>query len=758
MSGTNAFKRGVQDHRLSKRITDSRTGRATDTFPEEDNTQRITSNGQEFVQVLSTNQQSVTDPIQLKAFPQFRLIRNATAPVNTGTGDCGVDAHPFVDCALNPDVTEFLAILNDIGLRIFRLSDPDNFNMVINARSLNGARDLVGNRAGVDTISANVLILLDKMRDFLYGFGKKIAPPGVNPYLNNEHMVPGNSGNGTSTGTNTTSSNVTNVNVQSGSNPGVQFPGPPYNPNDIDTFLNCLDKLIDDNTDRDEAVDFNLPVFQSIIENSVVTKFDDAVIDEYNVTRDHPKYTIMTMMLTLIKIDTKFMSILYHLNLHNAFRSPITGAKYGKPRTRFNVNGVPVANNIVTNVDIFNAGRDLKAMLGCVTELISFIKIEGFTKIMIDHFALNPDAVPQPVPAPDDIEIVIDGSATTIPGITTGSTDNIPCFLYGQILSFCDVARLILVNNTLPFPSANTNPDVVFNDMYEPSKVATIAINTVYGMKAVMQLVETMMKSDAYLTILGMIFPSGQIHEGSRNFDPLFESQRENVIDFQSLMHLSLFGDVDGGRIIPTMSVPEYFGSNPDPITINKVFFCDIYNSQASISNLFWDSGAPFITKLLFRDQAIYDPAEEFVLPTTEPTTTVGLTTTAGPTTTAEPTTTGGPTTTGSTTTAGPTTTGPTTTGSTTTAGPTTTGPAVYDDVFTMQQGIMDLIEHKTKCVFTLNNDGNVICPIDHFIKAYADYIRTEYNSIATPYEQPREIRPANRNVFNMLTRDIKFQ
>lgn len=746
MSGTNAFKRAVQDHRLGKRITDSRTGRAFDTFPEEENTQQITSNGQEFTQVLPTEQQNVTDPVQLKAYPQFRLISR-----NAGTGskeeDCGDGTNPFIDCDLNPDVTEFLALLNDIGLRIFKLTDPDNFGTVINARSLN-SREIVTDLNGLDTVSSNILILLDKMRDFLYEFGKKIAPPGVNPYLNNEKLpVPEPKHDDSKkhkAGSYDHPKSVTNINVNSAQNPGVLFPGPPYNPNDINTFLNCLDTLIDQNIESDDTVDFNLTVFQSIIENSKITKFDDAVIDEYQVTREQPNYSLMTMMLTLLKIDIKFMSILYTLNLHDAFSSPLTGAKYGRPRTRINMNGIPVPNNVVTDTDIFNATRELKDLLACIIELITFLKIESFNKVMIDHFAYDPDADPQPVPAPDNVEIIVDASASTIPGVTTDDT-NIPCFVYGQILSFCDVARLILADNNLPFPSANTNPDIEFNEAYEPSKVATIAINTVYGMKAIMQLVETLIKSDAYLTILGMIFPSGVIHEGARNFNPLFEAERVNELDFQSLNHLSIFGTYVQGRTIPTYSVPGF--DPPQITTINKIFFCDIYNSHVGISNMLWDSGAPFIIKLFFEDQGLFDPEIEFVLPTTtEPGTTVpgttGAPTTAPPTTDA-PTTSGG------------TTVEPTTTVATTTT--TQQPPLGSDGIFMSQPGIMELIERKYRCVYTLNNDNRVICPLDDYIKAYADYIRVGYNMTAAPFEQPREVRQTRRNVFNMVTSGVRF-
>lgn len=209
---------------------------------------------------------------------------------------------------------------------------------------------------------------------------------------------------------------------------------------------------------------------------------------------------------------------------------------------------------------------------------------------------------------------------------------------------------------------------------------------------------------------------------------------------------MSIFGTTENSRIIPPMSVPNYLGSSPDPITINKIFFCDVYNSQAAISNLFWDSGAPFLTKVIFEDQALYDPDEEFVLPTTVAPTTAAPTTVA-PTTTEEPEMMGLK---------------RSVKINTKSKGKrevtTTKDPFKPANVFISQQGIEELLALKHRCVFTLNNDNKVICPLDDYIKAYADYIRTNYNQIAMAYEQPRDIKPTNRNVFNMLTRDIKFQ
>jgi hypothetical protein len=77
MSGTNAFKRSVQDRRLSKNLTDARSERNFATFPEEVRNEVIVENisGRRFVRSLPTDQQRWTDPVQLKARPIYRLIR-----------------------------------------------------------------------------------------------------------------------------------------------------------------------------------------------------------------------------------------------------------------------------------------------------------------------------------------------------------------------------------------------------------------------------------------------------------------------------------------------------------------------------------------------------------------------------------------------------------------------------------------------------------------------------------------------------------
>jgi len=94
----------------------------------------------------------------------------------------------------------------------------------------------------------------------------------------------------------------------------------------LDT-LGRTSTLVDPHTPYD---DFNLRVFQSILTRVRVTRFIDNEIDALNVTRPHPFYNPMHLMLEILRIDTKLFNIMYLLNLHNAARSPITNAYYGR--------------------------------------------------------------------------------------------------------------------------------------------------------------------------------------------------------------------------------------------------------------------------------------------------------------------------------------------------------------------------------------------------------------------------------------------
>jgi hypothetical protein len=77
MSGTNGFKRAVQDRRLGRNLVDARGERRFETFPEDHKYEVITEriSGRQFIVSLPTDQQRFTDPIQLKARPIYRLIR-----------------------------------------------------------------------------------------------------------------------------------------------------------------------------------------------------------------------------------------------------------------------------------------------------------------------------------------------------------------------------------------------------------------------------------------------------------------------------------------------------------------------------------------------------------------------------------------------------------------------------------------------------------------------------------------------------------
>ena len=122
----------------------------------------------------------------LKTYPGYRLIDNnphtthrsrSNSPERTTT-QCPNDG--LISHDLNPDVTEFLRLLNDVGARIAYFLDTDHTAFL--------TRDIVTDKTNMDSISSNIIKGVNDLKNFFYELGKKIAPPGVNPYCNNDCM------------------------------------------------------------------------------------------------------------------------------------------------------------------------------------------------------------------------------------------------------------------------------------------------------------------------------------------------------------------------------------------------------------------------------------------------------------------------------------------------------------------------------------------------------------------------------------------
>ena len=781
-NGTNSFRRSVADNRGDCSATDAMNVDSLGVINQEPSTTIETqNNGQTFSRLLPTRRHDYTDRKQLKSFPQFRLISDTTqAPTQSGTptttANTSVDAgfaHGQSD-SLNPDVTEFLALLNDVGLRIYRYLDQkstggSNFGNIVNFRGI----AVTNNKLNMDSISSNIIRGIDDIRKFLFRMGKKVAPPssGFNPYFNNDH-----------TQVNTLNSVVNNT---SGDN--IRLPTAPYHPDDVNTYINCLETLADNSAPISSDVDFNLRVFQACVENVKVSKFDDSMIDCQMVTRSVPNHSVMRMIMELLKIDTKFFSILHQLNMHNAFRSPITGVFYGKRRTKINENGIPVLNNEVTNVDIHNATVQMKDLISSVLKMITFVDPESFNRIMMENFGID-SILNGAGESAKGVDVSIGDTALNINGINTGNVDNIPCFLYGHILSFCDAARQVVSEENLPFPSAPENAGTTFNDNYEPSKVAGIAVNCIHGMHAIMEIIESFFKSSAYASVMAFLFPSQCFHDSAprSTFGNRIELDRMHMEDLHSISKLSIEGqEYNLENVVPSSSLPNV---HPCPtISINRLLFCDMIVCQAGISNLLYDSGAPIINPCEFRTLDVTDPNDDFEfsdIGETVPTTTSTTTTTTTTTTKCPP------------------------KCSTNSCGNTCSCPkkckygykygdqmgckcsyctysyskcnycrdvnnnngrslksraneeqesfTVPEDVnFLNQELLKYLIENKHRAVLTDN--CKLIVPFECYIQAFCECVQARYNARAKAALGQASCKNSNRNVFDMLTNGLKM-
>jgi hypothetical protein len=607
--GSNQFKRALRDARAYN-LTDARNTSTLAVVDEEQSTTMVTDpiNGLQYVQILPNRRQYDSDQKQLKIFPGYRLVTETTeAPTTTEAPDT-----PFVN--LNQDVTEFLRILNDVGARIAYYIDPDNSDFY--------TRDLIGpDKSAINSVSSNIIRGVEELKSFFYDFGKKIAPPGVNPYGNDDCMRLNMSNCSTSTASNDYSCSK-NINVNCGKDNGIGYEKPPYNPHDLNTFINCLETLAKQTTIRDptdDYEDYNIKVFQTIITQVKVSRFvDDSIVDEQgNMIRSQPYYNPLHMMLEILKIDAKLFNILYILNLHNTSKSPITGVYYGKARTKINDNGYPVLSDEVTSTDIHNATVQMIDLLSCILKLITFIDIDAYNTIIENYYSIV--SIDNNVQPATSIPIVVDPSNTD---------ENVPQFLFGQLLSFCDASRQA-VQAVSSLPETYTS-----SPSYNASKVANIGYNCVYGLMAVSQIIEDLLKSRCFALVMSMIFPSGRFHSApenqeARDFGPRFNFPRMNDQDLQSITRMAIDGiPLDMSKVVPPTSIPKYYPEN-DPISINKALYCAIITSLCGISRFLWNSNSPCLRLCDFSDTGAFDPDVIYDVPpeytTTMPTTTTNI-------------------------------------------------------------------------------------------------------------------------------------
>lgn len=566
--------------------------------------------GKTYVKILPSILQYQSDLMELKVRPQYRLINGVETTMGT-TDAPTTTSNSIIDPNLNVDVTGFLSIINDIGMRIAYLVDSNTGN---NNTTLSNSRDFVGDIIGdklyIDSVSTNIIKGVEELKMFFRYFGQKIIPSDLcfNPYYNNDISQ--------LTKKQTTSSNTANTS--------------PYNPTDLNTFINCLEDLAYNSTERDTVNNnntFHIQVFQTFLGKVKVTKFNDSVIDDHGVGRPQPYYNILGMMLDVLKIDCKFFNILYQLNLHDSFRSPLTNIYYGKVRTKL-VNGVYVHNNEVTNSDIHNATLQMVELTSCILKFVSFLDIDSYNRIIKDYFSM--DAINNGMqPATNVSQIVIgDTSSNVYVGNNQlSNTENIPCFLYGHLLSFCDGVRQVIDSIPLDQTVINNLPE------YDPTKVAAIAYNCTFGMIAIAQLIESLMKSRAFGTVLSMLFPSGTsynpflangvtVREAQSRDDVSIVRPAETVIEFNDKdLERAMRFVIDGPALneellIPSNSIPNTLPEQ-NPIHVNKILYCVLLTTFCGISRFCYNSEAPCLSVCSYGGDAIITPSEEYNHPTT---------------------------------------------------------------------------------------------------------------------------------------------
>jgi hypothetical protein len=604
----------------------------------------------------------------------------------------------------------------------------------------------------MDSISSNIIRGIEELKAFFYEFGKKIAPPGVNPYCNDDCMelLKKPSTTNSCNETKTKSCNQT-INCQPNNN--IEYAKAPYNPTDINTYINCLDTLVKKSTVRDTASydDFNIKVFQTFITSVKVTKFNDDEIDELNVTRTQPYYNPLHLMLEILKIDTKLFNILYLLNLHNSCRSPITGVYYGKIRTKINDNGFPVVSDVVSNTDIHNATIQMVDLLSCILKLITFIDIDSYNKIIEDHFSINSVGN---VTNAEGMNIIISDSASDNLKTSTTTNENIPTFLYGQLLSFCDASRQAIQN--IPLESFTNSPQ------YNASKVANIAYNCTYGLMGISQIMENLLKSRCFAIVMSMLFPSGKFHSApeeseTRDFGPRFKYDRDNDKDLQSITRIVIDGvPLDMTKVVPPKSIPNYLPSE-NPIAINKAVFCTIITALCGISRFLWNSNAPCLSICTLDDDCLFNTDTTCCVTTTQPPT---RSINSSKSTDSE-----------------------TKTISTknsniaqsqirepslrdlteftTIVPPEVDGVPESGDLFSIDPLIKYLQDNTYASVLTSN--GKIFTCLQTYISAFAGYDRAKFNDRITQLNNTRSINtrsnnmPINKSLYSMLTRGINF-
>lgn len=471
-------------------------------------------------------------------------VKDASSTNNTIIGDVVHNIFPQIG-KINEDVYDFSKILfMELGPRYKYLDligdvspaaqnlnrDPDTVNIAITMTNIENSRK--------------------RLKNMIYLVAKKIAGRGINPYLT------------TDIETNKDLCDETKV---------LDYP------DDMNTFLNCLDNLINqkDNPVKDTK-DIYLQYYITLFDELKVEFFNDSYFNTDPILETDHKFDMFQFILLLIKMDTLLFSILYRLGINDAFVSPLTGVYYNKK-----ILAEP------TPSDTFVAGQMLDQLLDIIFRFITQNNPIDVIENMERYF--NEEA-PQDNQYDEDMIV--------------GKTE-IPPMMYGQLLSMCDIAFQAYRDKSLP----PTNTTVNILNIYDKDIFREYIIDSLYSLKAISEIIESFICSKAFITILSALYPSDSTpNPNGKNIN--LDVVADNV-DIMNMLLSAIFGPdkFNLSFFIPANSLPHV--NNTIEMSMSQLYA--VHNKLATISRLLFGKNAPILKESDFYNTStlFHGPAPE---------------------------------------------------------------------------------------------------------------------------------------------------
>jgi hypothetical protein len=232
------------------------------------------------------------------------------------------------------------------------------------------------------------------------------------------------------------------------------------------------------------------------------------------------------------------------------------------------------------------------------------------------------------------------------------------------------------------------------------------------------------------------------------SFNPQFEYERINDVDFISATVFTLNGCVVVEDIVPLNTLPLIKNIKNDDICVSvcKAEFCLILSLLCLFSRFFWKSGSPYISPCDYDNLDILVPDKKTTIPCTSTCDERNMRNVFGRNCTTEPETTSSNTT------------NPDTTN------PDTTNPnskpceqqEVLKSAFDVQEYIEDLKEKIHPCAVLTCND-KIITDLQCYLKAYKECAEDIFSTRTSAYNEYCNQPRANRNLYKLLTRGVDF-